>query len=239
MALLNNLRLLFLSFSLLIFSQSALSQLSPVVSPPSPQPELSHVPSPSEGPGPIPSPSERPAHVPSPSPSDETHHSDISSPPSISPGPSADVDQKVKEICGFTDYPSLCLATVIPHLEGKNDVPSVLEVSINVAAKVAEHGLSLAKELFEKPGKTPELAPILDDCKESYIAAVDSFENTKKAFPKRDIGTMNSMLSAVITDVGDCEDGFSGVGTVSPLAKIADKLTNMTSNCLAIVAHLK
>ncbi|KAL6548199.1 hypothetical protein OROGR_008620 [Orobanche gracilis] len=92
--------------------------------------------------------------------------------------------------------------------------------------------------MADAPGVPPELASVLRDCKDSYDDAVYNFESTIDAFPRRDIGTMNSMLSAVITDVGDCEDGFSGFGEESPFSSVADRLTNMTSNCLAIVSLL-
>ncbi|PIN07783.1 Pectinesterase [Handroanthus impetiginosus] len=152
--------------------------------------------------------------------------------------PSNDINPKLKQICESTDHPSLCLATVAPFLKGKVDVPSVLEVAIKASDKLAKYAFSLAKSFTEKPGTPPELASVLEECKDSYDTVVYNFQNTIDAFQRRDIGTMNSMLSAVITDVGDCEDAFSGLGAESPLWGIADKLTNMTSNCLAVVSLL-
>ncbi|KAI3469291.1 hypothetical protein Pfo_025954 [Paulownia fortunei] len=224
------------------------------------------IPSPSPGPASVPTPSPGPASVPLPSPAAYTLLNHVSFPPSISEppsrsispnadapaesdgpfqfdfstilAPSVDVNPKLKEICDSTDYPSLCLATVVPFLNGKTDVPSVLEVIIRAGAKLAKYGLSLAKNFAEKTGAPPELLSILEDCKDSYDSAVYNFQNTINAFLEHDIGTMNSMLSAVITDVGDCEDAFSGLGEQSPLSSVADRLTNMTSNCLAIVSLL-
>lgn len=152
---------------------------------------------------------------------------------------SSQVNPKVKEICDSTDHPALCLATVVPFLKGKDDIPSVLEVVIDAGAKLSNYGLTLTKSLAEKPDTPPEVVSVLNDCKESYDTAVTNFQNTIDAFRERDIGTMNSMLSAVITDVEDCEDGFSGLGEKSMLSDLAGKLTNITSNCLAIVSLLR
>ncbi|KAK6138794.1 hypothetical protein DH2020_027458 [Rehmannia glutinosa] len=268
MALHNNLRLLFLSLSLFTSFQSGQSDLSPAFSPtlqpessprpgpvPSPSPQLGSAPSPSPQSGPVPSPSPESGPIPSPSPlnyvsfppskstspnADAPEKSDGPSQFDFSPtlSPMADVNPKVKEICDSTDHPSLCLDTVVPLLNGATDVPSVLEAAISVSSKLAQVGLSLAKKFAETPGAPPELVSALQDCQDSYDSVVYNFQNTFDAFPKRDIGTMNSMLSAVITNVGDCEDVFSKSGEDSPFSNIADRLTNMTSNCLAIISLL-
>ncbi|XP_073129720.1 uncharacterized protein [Henckelia pumila] len=150
---------------------------------------------------------------------------------------SVKVDPEVEKICESTDHPSLCVATVSPLLKGENiDVKSVLEVAIKASSTFTQFVLSVAKKLAEKPGTPPEMQSILNDCKDSYDTALSNFEETITAFSQNDIGTMNSMLSAVMTFVGDCEDSFDGLGIESPLMDYSDKLTNMTSNCLAIVS---
>lgn len=144
----------------------------------------------------------------------------------------------MKKICDSTHYSSLCLATVVPHLNGKTDVSSVLELAIKAGAKLARHALNVAKDVAEKPGAKPELITVLKECTRSYETAVNNYQNAVNAFPSRDKGTMNSMLSAVIINVGDCEDAVSGHTVESPLSSIAGRLTHMTSNCLAIVSLL-
>jgi len=56
-------------------------------------------------------------------------------------------------------------------------------------------------------------------------------------FPARDIGTINTMLSAALTDFVTCEDEFSG--ETSELSPYDDKGTKMASNCLAIASLIK
>ncbi|EYU29652.1 hypothetical protein MIMGU_mgv1a027137mg [Erythranthe guttata] len=152
--------------------------------------------------------------------------------------PTDDVDPKVKKICDSTDHSSLCLTTIAPLLKGKDDVPSVLEVSIGVGSKLSDYALSLAKTMSEKPGMPPQVLSVIKDCKDSYDTAAYNYQNAVDALHEKDIGTMNSMLSAVITNVGDCEDGFSSIGETSVFSGLAENLTNVTSNCLAIISLL-
>lgn len=150
---------------------------------------------------------------------------------------SVQLSPKIKEICDSTDHPLLCQSTISPSLKGNDaDVSSVLKVAIDVTTKLADAGFSFAKRVADKEDNPPELASVLKDCRDSYDSVVYNFENAKSAFPERDMGTMNSMLSAVITNVGDCEDFFAQAGMDSPFSGLADKLTNMTSNCLAIIS---
>ncbi|KAL8484702.1 hypothetical protein ACS0TY_027120 [Phlomoides rotata] len=208
---------------------------------PGPSPSLgpSPGPSPSSGPSPGPSPSSGPSPGPSsisdgPTDSEASYELDLS--PSLAP--SAIVDPKVKKICDSTDHPDLCLASIVPLLEGKTDVSSVLDVAIRAGAKISRYGLFLVQKLAADPATPPEVASILNDCKESCSTAVDNYENAIEALPEHDIGTMNSMLSAVITNVGDCEDALAKQGPNSPFSSVAVRLRSMTSNCLAIVSQL-
>jgi len=89
------------------------------------------------------------------------------------------------------------------------------------------------------PGVPPQVASIVRDCKDSYDEAMSNFEKAMNALPEGDFGTVNIMLSAVITDIGDCEDGLSGTGSTFPISDYAEKLTNMTSNCLAIASLMQ
>jgi len=89
------------------------------------------------------------------------------------------------------------------------------------------------------PGVPPQVASIVRDCKDSYDEAMSNFEKAMNALPERDFGTVNIMLSAVITDMGDCEDGLSSTRSIFPISDYAEKLTNMTSNCLAIASLIQ
>lgn len=105
---------------------------------------------------------------------------------------------------------------------------------MNAGVEATKLAILLAKRMSTMPGCPSDVASILSYCKDSYEDALDNFRKAIGGLSVRDVGLMNSMLSAVITDVTDCEDDFSG--NISPLAPYAEKIVNMTSNCLAIVS---
>ncbi|KAL3508156.1 hypothetical protein ACH5RR_033538 [Cinchona calisaya] len=146
------------------------------------------------------------------------------------------VDPEIKKICDSTDYPSLCLNTIAPYLHGSTNEFSVLEVAIKAGNEYAKFALSTIRKLASTPGTPHEIVSILNDCKDSYEDVLYNFQKAMTALPERDIGTMNTMLSAVLTDAGDCEDAFAGANFPSPMSNFGEKLINMTSNCLAIVS---
>ncbi|CAK9138906.1 unnamed protein product [Ilex paraguariensis] len=154
--------------------------------------------------------------------------------PSESVPSSTNIHPTIKKIADSTDFPDLFVSTVVPLLKGKSDITSVLEVAMKVSTDLTNSALLAAKKAAEMPGTPPEMISILGDCSDSYDTAVYNFQHAMDALAAHDIGTMNTMLTAVLTDVGDCEDGFTGMS--SPLSAYAEKVTKMTSNCLAIIS---
>ncbi|KAL3505635.1 hypothetical protein ACH5RR_031017 [Cinchona calisaya] len=150
--------------------------------------------------------------------------------------PSANIEPEIKKICNSTDYPSLCLSTIVPLLNGKTNVFSVLEIAIKASNEYAKFVLSTVKKLASIPGTPHEIVSVLNDCKDSYEDVVYNFDKTMNALTDHDIGTMNTMLSAVMTDAGDCEDNIKGANFPCPVSEFSEKLINMTSNCLAIIS---
>jgi|UniRef100_A0A2N9IQB4 pectinesterase inhibitor-like protein len=165
------------------------------------------------------------------------------SPPKPSPSPDSaptlSMDPSIKKICETTDNPDLCVSSIAPFLSGKTDPISVLEMAINAATQHAKNAMAMASKLSAVPKATTDSAnaPLFEDCKEMYSDALDNLQSAMDAIPSRDIGTINSMLSAALTDFVTCEDGFSG--ETSPLSPYDDKGTKMASNCLAIASLIK
>lgn len=139
----------------------------------------------------------------------------------------------IKKICDSTDYPDICMGTLSPLVRNPGDVPAVLNVAIKAGLDFAKTALTAADKLATKPGTPPNMASMYKDCKDSYDDAVYNFQNAMDA-GSSDLGTTNTMLSAAITDVGDCEDACQGPGC--QLATFSDKVTKMASNCLAIAS---
>lgn len=143
---------------------------------------------------------------------------------------------EITKVCEATDYPDVCLAT-LGRFNGPSDIPSVLSIAIQAGLDFAKASFDNADRLSTQPGMPQDQAMSLNDCKDSYDDIVYNFQNAHDALPAKDVGTMNTMLSAAITNVGDCMDGFDGM--YSPVATFSDKLKKMASNCLAIISQLK
>ncbi|KAL8121497.1 hypothetical protein AgCh_018286 [Apium graveolens] len=143
---------------------------------------------------------------------------------------------EIKNICDATDYPDVCLAT-LGRYNGPSDIPSVLAIAIQAGLDFAKAAAANADRLSTQSGMPPNQVAALNDCKDSYDDVSYNFQNAYDALPAKDVGTMNTMLSAAITDVGDCMDGFEGMD--SPMATFSDKLKMMASNTLAIIVQLK
>jgi len=82
----------------------------------------------------------------------------------------------------------------------------------------------------------PEKSPSVTDCVGIYADALDNLRNAMDAIKSLDIGTINSMVSAALTDFDTCEDGFSGA---SPLSFYDQKGIKLASVCLAIATLVK
>lgn len=168
-----------------------------------------------------PSSSEAPSIAPS-------NEHDIS--PSNAPS-GDDPDPALEKICESTDHPALCLSTVAPLLDGETDVQSVLDVAIQAGAMFSRYGQEMAQKLAVNPGNPSQHSAVLSDCRDGFETAAENYGKAADALVAQDRATVISMLSAVITYIGDCQDTIS---TDSPLHSLTDKLINMTSNCLAI-----
>ncbi|CAH8353308.1 unnamed protein product [Eruca vesicaria subsp. sativa] len=240
---------------------------APTPSSPSPSPEAPRTDSPSPSPevdidSPSPSP-EVDIDSPSPSPSPEADLEDYSSSPANSPtemetdspSPSPEAPEEIlgapsgetlissattllkntllspeiKTICGKTDNPALCESSISPLLTAaiKPDASSVLVLAIQASINATKVVLPTVNKVAAA------------DCQELYDDAVANLEDAINAVKESDIDTVNTNLSAAMTDYGTCNDGFEEAGETNPLADVADKLTKMVSNCLAISSLIK
>ncbi|XP_031264500.1 pectinesterase inhibitor 1 [Pistacia vera] len=140
---------------------------------------------------------------------------------------------EITKICNSTDRPALCVKFITPLYS--SDTLSVLDKTITATA----HQIKLARAAITNLAKTPTLQSTkqsdYEDCKESYEDALENLQNAKNAIPQLDIGTINSMLSAAVTDFSDCDD-FSN----NPhILKFDDILRNLVSTCLVVASSIK
>ncbi|CAN8269944.1 unnamed protein product [Cochlearia groenlandica] len=136
---------------------------------------------------------------------------------------------EIKTICSKTNNPSLCESSVTPLLTAhlKPDVSSVLVLAIQASIDATKAAMAIVVEVSA------------DECQELYDDAVTNLEDAINAVKSRDIPTVNTNISAAMTDYGTCDDGFEESGEPNPLGDVSDKLTKMVSNCLAISTLIK
>lgn len=136
---------------------------------------------------------------------------------------------EIKTICGKTDFPPLCESSVSPLLTAqlKPDTSSVLILTIQASINATKAAMAIVDKVAAS------------DCQELYDDAVANLEDAVNAVKSRDIATVNTNLSAAMTDYSTCNDGFEEAGEPNPLADVGDKLTKMVSNCLAISTLIK
>ncbi|XP_010486189.1 PREDICTED: predicted GPI-anchored protein 58 [Camelina sativa] len=220
---------------------------SPAASPQSPTPtESDIIDSPAASPE-APTPAESDIDSPAASPEDSnppSEEDDLETSSSPSPSALSGIDvlssaknilntpllsPEIKTICGKTDFPPLCESSVSPLLPAqlKPDVSSVLVLAIQASVNATRAAMAIVEKLAA------------DDCKELYDDALANLEDATNAVKSRDFATVNTNLSAAMTDYSTCNDGFEEAGEPNPLADVGGKLTKMVSNCLAISTLIK
>ncbi|PHU29728.1 hypothetical protein BC332_01821 [Capsicum chinense] len=144
---------------------------------------------------------------------------------------------KIKEICDNTDYPDLCTETIFPLMRGNAiNVQNVLQVAMKASDQFAKLAFATFKRASESPATPPKTKTMLKTCLDSWDTVAYNYKQAIQALHIHDSGRMSTMLSAAITDISDCEDAFEDV--VSPMNAYGERMTKMTSNCLAIVSQL-
>lgn len=139
----------------------------------------------------------------------------------------------VRQICSHTDYPDVCLSTVVPFLGHHLDVMNILKAAIKACSFQTNFTLS---KVIKHMSRSSEMAAALASCKEQYHDALENLERAMDAIPLHDLGTVTVMLSAVMADVSACESGFEDLKSHSPMGNSEGLVTITASNCLSIAA---
>ncbi|PRQ39407.1 putative pectinesterase inhibitor domain-containing protein [Rosa chinensis] len=157
-----------------------------------------------------------------------------------SPSPAA-VDPAAKQLCNNTNYTDLCISSILPFLSARGktsiDAITMLQMVIKACSIHAQMALAAASKYSTEPNNAHRTTMAIMECKDMYSEALDGLQTALDAIPDKDIATINTMLSGVISDAQTCEDGFEG--HKSPLSDFDDKLRKMGSNCLAIASLIK
>ncbi|KAH0465099.1 hypothetical protein IEQ34_005202 [Dendrobium chrysotoxum] len=160
------------------------------------------------------------------------------SPPTPTPTPSLPyISHLIEFFCNHTDFSDLCLKSLINSSTVlKSPTNSTVLAALMKAVDVKTHDArSFAQNLSADPHFDAKTRELLHDCIDVYDDALDNLEAAKEAISVGDIGTRDSMLSAMISNFGTCEDGFAEFSIKSPLEDWSETLQSMTDNCLAII----
>ncbi|WOL16429.1 vegetative cell wall protein gp1-like [Canna indica] len=157
--------------------------------------------------------------------------------PSVPQRPPASIGNHdaLAQLCRHTDYADICVSSMEPFLAGAGAVdPAKLLILEMKAMRVkVQEALTKAGALANKPGMDSRSASYLQVCSDVYDDALDSLDAAEKALQVKDKGTLDSMLSGLITDFVTCEDGFDEADLASPMEADDGLLKKLGSNCLA------
>lgn len=142
-------------------------------------------------------------------------------------------------LCRRTDYPALCMSAAQSLHAGPATGTAVLEMNIRAAiekingaeaqeASLRSSALLDAKDTMAKGN--------LDTCQQSYDNALADLQQAMKALKSGATHDLQTSLSAVITHVVTCDDGFADAGTNSPLSRADDDARKLASNGLALAS---
>ncbi|KAJ7977674.1 pectinesterase inhibitor-like [Quillaja saponaria] len=144
------------------------------------------------------------------------------------------VDPALLKICGVTEDPALCANSILPHLKGLVEPANVLKTEIEACVEEAKKAMAIIEKMGSEQSLSAPMSSAIDSCKETYTDLFDSLKSAKEAIFAHDIGTLTVMLSAVISDITTCDDGFVEMELPSPLEKleVRTKVEKLAGNCL-------
>ncbi|KAI3714581.1 hypothetical protein L6452_21538 [Arctium lappa] len=138
---------------------------------------------------------------------------------SSTPSPAAEAGKAGTEDEGFP----------LPESNDGKKFGSVAEVvtfvtkhMLNIETKVTEFEASLKKRK-EHPESSPGIKECFAECDEVMVAAVDDITNTLESLQSQDLIKANFDVTAVMTNVGTCEDCFDEMVGGDPEIKKLDK----------------
>ncbi|KAF6157422.1 hypothetical protein GIB67_004360 [Kingdonia uniflora] len=125
--------------------------------------------------------------------------------------------ERVSAVCSNTDHPELCNAVLKP---GTTDLAVATLYTIDATISSIKHAKSFAQKLsmtIDARGKG-----ILSDCHELYDDAISNLETSTQNLKDKAKADLRTNLSAALTDIDTCDQGFVDDERESPLKKSPD-----------------
>ncbi|KAL5698587.1 hypothetical protein ACHQM5_029605 [Ranunculus cassubicifolius] len=146
--------------------------------------------------------------------------------------------------CGHTLYVDLCLSSLRedPRSETadlKGLAKIALDISLVNATKMISHLTQLKSQNDTSLPFDSFFSSCMDDCIDEYQEAAGNLEDANDALEKNSLATVDSLITAAMTDSDTCEDGFGDKEEMeSPLTEKNREFSNLCSNALAIATLL-
>ncbi|XP_030545108.1 pectinesterase inhibitor 12 [Rhodamnia argentea] len=131
------------------------------------------------------------------------------------------------DLCQKTDYPILCRTMVKSKVNAEKATQSAINYLI---LQTREAKTSSSKAKADKS--------LMDVCNEMYDDALSNLVTSLQNLKSRDKPSLQTNLSAFISDLETCKDTFAESNAKLPFENIIRLLEQMASNSLALAAGL-
>ncbi|KAJ9139995.1 hypothetical protein P3X46_030683 [Hevea brasiliensis] len=158
----------------------------------------------------------------------------------------------LKTACNSTTYPKLCYSSLYPYTSTiKTNDLKLCNTALTITLKVARNTSALLKTLsWQKVFSKTEVG-VIKDCQSEIRDSIDELKQALRALGSLSgtnnnvefqIANVKTWVSAAITDVSTCTDGFDGLKVSTALKvkirRIISNFASLTSNALALINKL-
>eukprot|EP00252_Welwitschia_mirabilis_P010387 TRINITY_DN2362_c0_g1_i2.p1 TRINITY_DN2362_c0_g1~~TRINITY_DN2362_c0_g1_i2.p1 ORF type:complete len:584 (+),score=-63.01 TRINITY_DN2362_c0_g1_i2:629-2380(+) len=157
-------------------------------------------------------------------------------------GDSRSVTKIISNACQKTLYPDLCVSTLMAYPDVQSVRPGDLaHISANASIRTAEHAYFAALDGARSSGGTVKVPfddclELIDDTLAQLNESVTSIVGIRPGSPsmKTQVSNVKTWLSAAITNLDTCTEGFQNSGAGKQLRQQAEHLSSMISNTLSL-----
>ncbi|KAL3744606.1 hypothetical protein ACJRO7_013816 [Eucalyptus globulus] len=146
----------------------------------------------------------------------------------------------VSAACSHTLYFNICVSSLRsdPRTDVTVDLAGLATIALDQSIAHGERTISVIVDALRANGSSgadQSMLRCLSDCNEEYSDAVASLKESARAMKERDFDTVNSLVSAAMTDSGTCKDGLKEMAIYdSSLSQRNKRFFKLCSNFLAI-----
>lgn len=144
----------------------------------------------------------------------------------------------VSATCKKTLYFQLCLSSLRSDPKSQtSDLRGLASIALNLTIANGVSTLSYISNLKSEASYngSQSVSSYLSDCRDVYSDAIQNLQDSVQALNDKSYDTLQSLVSAAMTDSETCEDGFKEMkGLSSPLTEQNQYFSRLCSNFLAI-----